>query len=714
MDFKEEYDSARREVLYKSVIEFWVPMKLVKLMKMFTRLGDTAPTALVTSVNMQNQYTKSTQLSIAEDRIPISENDLVEDHKCVMEYECKDEQYSSGEEKDDDMLEKEEIKDSLTGEEKDDDMLEKEEIKDSLTGEEKDDDMLEKEEIKDSLTGEEKDDDMLEKEEIKDSLTGEEKDDDMLEKEEIKDSLTGEEKDDDMLEKEEIKDSLTGEEKDDDMLEKEEIKDSLTGEEKDDDMLEKEEIKDSLTGEEKDDDMLEKEEIKDSLTGEEKDDDMLEKEEIKNALEGEEKDDDMLEKEEIKNALEGEEKDDDMLEKEEIKTSFEQKLCVLTLKANEVVAENDAIEKVPSQDELQTRNEEDSSFTTVSLCESGGIATIDSRARFEPPENTNSSTLKPGSSMALRHKQFPKGRTILTYPIPDYTQVKHKTNTFNIPKTCVQNIQVSEGQDRRQEQQATPMRNWKGSKPSKIPVLIKSKVSEGQNRGQEQQGRPKRDWKGAKPSKIPILIKSKKSERTTEDGNSAPVDSIKEQRAYLEEYNDRETKGIATIDSRARFEPPEHTNSSSSKPGSSMALRHRLFPRRRTILTYPIPDYTQIKPKTNTYNTPKMCVQNIQISDVQVRRQEKNSRNNENNFKKSSKIPVLVKSKVSEGQCRRQEQQATPKRDWKGSKPSKIPVLIKSKVLEGQAGRQEQQTKKKRDWKGAKPSKIPVLIKSKV
>ena len=33
-DFKEAYDSARREVLYNILIEFGVPKKLVRLMKM--------------------------------------------------------------------------------------------------------------------------------------------------------------------------------------------------------------------------------------------------------------------------------------------------------------------------------------------------------------------------------------------------------------------------------------------------------------------------------------------------------------------------------------------------------------------------------------------------------------------------------------------------------------------------------------------------------
>jgi hypothetical protein len=35
IDFKEAYDSVRREVLYNILIEFGVPMKLVRLIKMF-------------------------------------------------------------------------------------------------------------------------------------------------------------------------------------------------------------------------------------------------------------------------------------------------------------------------------------------------------------------------------------------------------------------------------------------------------------------------------------------------------------------------------------------------------------------------------------------------------------------------------------------------------------------------------------------------------
>ena len=33
-DFKKAYDSVRREVLYNILIEFWIPMKLVRLIKM--------------------------------------------------------------------------------------------------------------------------------------------------------------------------------------------------------------------------------------------------------------------------------------------------------------------------------------------------------------------------------------------------------------------------------------------------------------------------------------------------------------------------------------------------------------------------------------------------------------------------------------------------------------------------------------------------------
>jgi hypothetical protein len=51
----------------------------------------------------------STQLSIAGDKIPVSQDDLVEEQKCVMEYECKGEEHSEGEETEEDVLEKGEI-----------------------------------------------------------------------------------------------------------------------------------------------------------------------------------------------------------------------------------------------------------------------------------------------------------------------------------------------------------------------------------------------------------------------------------------------------------------------------------------------------------------------------------------------------------------------------------------------------------------------------
>jgi hypothetical protein len=51
----------------------------------------------------------STRISKAGDKIPVSQDDLVEEQKCVMEYECMGEQYSGGEETKKDMLEKEDI-----------------------------------------------------------------------------------------------------------------------------------------------------------------------------------------------------------------------------------------------------------------------------------------------------------------------------------------------------------------------------------------------------------------------------------------------------------------------------------------------------------------------------------------------------------------------------------------------------------------------------
>jgi hypothetical protein len=35
MDFKKVYDPVRREVLYNILVEFWIPMKLVRLVKMY-------------------------------------------------------------------------------------------------------------------------------------------------------------------------------------------------------------------------------------------------------------------------------------------------------------------------------------------------------------------------------------------------------------------------------------------------------------------------------------------------------------------------------------------------------------------------------------------------------------------------------------------------------------------------------------------------------
>jgi hypothetical protein len=39
MDFKRVYDSGRREVLYNILIEFGIPMKVVRLIKMYLNLN---------------------------------------------------------------------------------------------------------------------------------------------------------------------------------------------------------------------------------------------------------------------------------------------------------------------------------------------------------------------------------------------------------------------------------------------------------------------------------------------------------------------------------------------------------------------------------------------------------------------------------------------------------------------------------------------------
>jgi hypothetical protein len=72
-----------------------------------------------------------------------------------------------------------------------------------------------------------------------------------------------------------------------------------------------------------------------------------------------------------------------------------------------------------------------------------GIPTKDSRAKFPPQAKNTNAFEKSGNSRALEHNMRPKGRPILNYPLPDYTKVKPKTNTYNRPKTGSQNIQVS-------------------------------------------------------------------------------------------------------------------------------------------------------------------------------------------------------------------------------------------------------------------------------
>jgi hypothetical protein len=72
------------------------------------------------------------------------------------------------------------------------------------------------------------------------------------------------------------------------------------------------------------------------------------------------------------------------------------------------------------------------------------------------------------------------------YPIPDFSKIKPKTNSWNTPKTRCQKKEVSEEQDLRKEQNGTNNTHFERKKPSRIPVLITSKVLKEQYIRQEQ------------------------------------------------------------------------------------------------------------------------------------------------------------------------------------------------------------------------------------
>jgi hypothetical protein len=60
-------------------------------------------------------YFFSAQLTITRDKMVRSENSLVEEQKCVSQYEYKREEHSDGEEAEEDMSAKEKIMNSLEG-----------------------------------------------------------------------------------------------------------------------------------------------------------------------------------------------------------------------------------------------------------------------------------------------------------------------------------------------------------------------------------------------------------------------------------------------------------------------------------------------------------------------------------------------------------------------------------------------------------------------
>jgi hypothetical protein len=82
-------------------------------LELVTNPRDTVTTASETCVNLPDQNTKSTQLTTVSDKIPRSENDLVEEEEYIREYGYKSEQHSEREEAEEDMPAKEKITDSL-------------------------------------------------------------------------------------------------------------------------------------------------------------------------------------------------------------------------------------------------------------------------------------------------------------------------------------------------------------------------------------------------------------------------------------------------------------------------------------------------------------------------------------------------------------------------------------------------------------------------